>query len=169
MDRPLNQPLLRELEAELPVTRELLRRLPEASWTWSPHPRAMSLGRLGSHIAEVTRYGSLVLTTQRVDSEVRARGPMEPRGTTALLEVFDREAAEFTAALGAADDALLRGRWSYCKGDRVVFEVSRIGALRRFVLNHLVHHRGQLSTYLRQLDVELPQIYGPSADDSTGY
>jgi uncharacterized damage-inducible protein DinB len=129
----------------------------------------MRLGRLVSHIAEVARYGSLVLATERLDSEVRGRGPLDLPSAATGLAAFDAEAAAFVDALRGADDSCLRGRWSYCKGDRVVFAVSRIGALRRFVVNHLVHHRGQLSTYLRQLDVALPQIYGPSADDRAGY
>ncbi len=169
MTVPLRQPLVHELEVELSVTRPLLERLPGDRLEFRPHEKSMSLGRLATHIGECARYGWQVLATESIDSA----SPATPRPTLDsvgdIVTAFDREGAAFVAALESASDELLLGSWSYRKGERTIFEVRRVGALRRFVLNHLVHHRGQLTVYLRLLGVELPQVYGPSADDREGY
>jgi uncharacterized damage-inducible protein DinB len=129
----------------------------------------MTLGRLASHVAEIARYGSLVLAHERLDSEVRSRGPLDLDSASAIVEVFAADSAQFLDDLEAATNERLRGRWQYCKGDTVILDVSRVTALRTFVLNHLIHHRGQLTVYLRLLDVPLPQLYGPTADDAEGW
>jgi uncharacterized damage-inducible protein DinB len=165
----LGRPLAAEFERELGATRELLRRLPDARLGWRPHPRSMALGRLASHVVEIARYGSLVLATERLDSTRRSKGPLELDSSAALLACLETYAHDFLAALVGAGDERLMEPWRYCKGDRVIFEVSRLEALRTFVLNHWYHHRGQLTVYLRLLDVSLPQIYGPTADDGEGY
>jgi len=169
LDRPaLNQPFIKELALESPATIRLLRRLPGDQLSWRPHLRSMSLGRLASHIAEIARYGTLVLTADRVDSEARTRGPLDLDSVEAIITSFETEAEEFAGHLASADDAALRERWQYCKGEHVIFDVRRFVALRTFVFNHLVHHRGQLTVYLRLLEVPLPQLYGPTADDQVG-
>lgn len=165
----LNRPIIREFELEFERTREILSRLPDDQMHWRPHERSMTLGRLGSHIAEMPRYGRRVLETDRLDSTVRKRGPVDLDRSAAILEVLGEESRRFLEALGRASDEDLLGRWSYCKGEQVLFEVLRLNALRGFVLNHLYHHRGQLTVYLRLLDVPVPQIYGPTADDRGAY
>lgn len=166
---PLARPLLGELRAELPVTVELLRRLPEAKLAFRPHERSMTLGRLASHIAECVKYGWQVLERDRIDSASPSSAPLDLGEVDAIVAAFEEHAARFERALSAADDEHLLSPWQYCKGETVLFDTRRISALRRLVLDHLIHHRGQLSVYLRLLDVPLPQIYGPSADDRRGY
>jgi uncharacterized damage-inducible protein DinB len=169
MGVPLGRPILKELLFEAATTGRLLACMPPVGLTWRPHERSMSLGRLGSHIAEIARYGSLVLRTDRLDSEVRTQGPLDLDSLDEIVATFESHVTDFAALLGVATDDQLRQRWQYCKGERVILDLRRISALRTFVLNHLVHHRGQLSVYLRLLDVALPQVYGPTADDGTGY
>lgn len=168
-ERAIHEPLLAEFKAEAASTSRLLRRVPGDRFAWRPHSRSMTLGRLASHVAEIARYGSLVLAHDRLDSEIRSRGPLDLDSVAAITDVFAADSADFLTALGEATDERLRERWQYCKGDRVIFDVSRVTALRTFVLNHLIHHRGQLTVYLRMLDVPLPQLYGPTADDAEGY
>lgn len=169
MGNALGRPLATEFELECGTTRQLLERVPDGHVGWQPHERSMSLGRLASHVVEVVRYGSLVLETDRLDSARRVQGPLELTSSREMIERLEAYAQAFRSALDAADDARLLESWSYCKGERVIFETRRIHALRTFVFNHLYHHRGQLTVYLRMLDIPLPQVYGPSADDASGY
>ena len=169
MSVPLNRPLAKEFELEVGTTRRLLERVPAERLDWQPHSRSMTLGRLASHIVEVVRYGSLVIESESLDSTRRTQGPLSLESTSAILERLDSYSAAFLDALAGASDEHLLSPWRYCKGERVIFETLRLHALRTFVLNHWYHHRGQLTVYLRQLDVALPQVYGPSADDSGGY
>jgi len=169
MGSTLGRPLLAEFRRELEATRRLLDLVPTELFDWRPHEQSMTLGRLACHIVEIVRYGSLVLATESLDSERRTRGPLVSASTSDLLEHLDTYSESFSKALAAAGDDQLLGSWSYRKGDRTIFETRRLHALRTFVLNHWYHHRGQLTVYLRELDVPLPQIYGPSADDTTGY
>ena len=161
--------LMAEFEAQAAGTARLLSCVPDGRLGWRPHARSMTLGRLASHVAEIARYGSLVLASDRLDSEVRSRGPLDLDSVAAILEVFAADSADFLAALSEAGSEALGARWQYCKGDRVLLEVSRETALKRFVLNHSIHHRGQLTVYLRLLDIPLPQLYGPTADDLEGW
>ena len=129
----------------------------------------MTLGRLSSHVVEVVRYGSLVIESESLDSDQRTQGPLDLESTTTILERLESHARGFRGALAGASDEHLLAAWRFCKGERVIFETRRLNALRTFVLNHWYHHRGQLTVYLRMLGVELPQVYGPSADDTEGY
>ncbi len=158
--------LAAELEHEAAVTRRLLERVPPDRLDWQPHPKSMTLGRLTGHISELAGWGKATVEQPEVD--LASAG--DRRGAVAdsvddLLAGFDSNVAAFAAALAASDDAALAVRWRLCHGERVIFELPRIAALRGFVLSHIVHHRGQLSVYLRLLEVPLPQIYGPTADD----
>jgi len=169
MVMPLNRLLSGEFRHEVDGTLKLVSLLPVERMAWRPHERSMSLGRLGSHLAEIARYGSLVLDTQRLDSEVRTRGPLDLEHPEDIVEALRVESERYLAVLSSTDDAHLLAHWQYCKGDQVILDLPRIHALRKFVVHHLIHHRGQLTVYLRLLEVPLPQIYGPTADDRQGY
>lgn len=162
---PLKVIALGDLETELATTRRVLERLPEEHFDWKPHARSMSLGALATHVATVPFYGTAVLQGQEFD--VTAPLPPNPVATTRdeLLRRFDETASAFRAVLADADDLSLREPWTLRAGKRVVFTVPRIGVLRGMVVSHMVHHRGQLSVYLRLLDVSVPSIYGPTADE----
>ncbi len=160
--------VLPEFDHEMSVTRTALSRVPGERADWRPHPKSYSLGDLAVHIANIPTWIGATLTGTELDLNPPG-GPawVSPtfESTTALLSTFDANiAAGRTAISGAADDAF-GVPWSLKFGGAVIFTMPRVVVLRSFVLNHLIHHRGQLTVYLRLLDVPVPQIYGPTADE----
>jgi uncharacterized damage-inducible protein DinB len=159
------QTMLPEFDHEMATTRSLLERVPEAQADWKPHAKSMTLGKLAIHIAHLP--GWLVPTLK--DTVLDFAAPDAPKmpefaSTTAALARFDDNVAQARAALAATQDADLMVPWTLRNGEQVIFTQPRIAVLRGFVFNHLIHHRGQLSVYLRLHDVPLPSIYGPTAD-----
>src|SRR5829696_3801339 len=157
--------LLQELEQEAQTTRRVLERVPNEHLTWRPHQKARTLGELALHVATVP--GSVAELVAK-NSKVQAPQFTDPKPSHAseLAPALDDSIAKAKTALSGLDDATLLGTWRMMKGDREVFAVPRIGLLRSIMLNHWYHHRGQLSVYLRELDVPVPSIYGPSADEN---
>ena len=159
--------LLPEFDHEMATTRRLLERLPEAEFAWKPHDRSMALGQLAGHIANLPQWCSATLASTVFDLDalpVDAR-PRLPASRAALLEEFDGKVAAARNQLTSTTDAEFMTPWTLKKGGQEVFTLPRISAIRSFVMNHLIHHRGQLSVYLRLKDVPLPSIYGPTADE----
>jgi uncharacterized damage-inducible protein DinB len=159
--------LLPEFDHEMATTRRLLERLPEAEFAWKPHDRSMALGQLAGHIANLPQWCSATLASTVFDLDalpVDAR-PELPASRAALLEEFDGKVAAARGQLTSTTDAEFMTPWTLKKGGQEVFTLPRISAIRSFVMNHLIHHRGQLSVYLRLKDVPLPSIYGPTADE----
>jgi uncharacterized damage-inducible protein DinB len=161
----MNQALVSELKHEAASTRKMLERVPTDKWDWKPHDRSMSLGRLASHVATIPDYMTVTLTNDELDFAKGTYRPAVPTSTETLLDVFDESYEKALQTLESAGDETLRGMWSLKNGGHTIFTLPRIAALRSFVMNHLIHHRGQLSVYLRLLDVPVPGMYGPSADD----
>jgi uncharacterized damage-inducible protein DinB len=163
---PMIDAIRGEFANESATTRRLLERVPEASLGWKPHERSMTLGRLATHVSEMPRWGGRVLHSDELDLASLPPGSRAADATTVreLLELFDVTAEAFLAAARDVPDERMRDPWRLRRGEHVVFELPRAAALRGFVLNHVIHHRGQLSVYLRLLDVPLPPIYGPTAD-----
>ena len=161
----LSQLALGDFDHELSITRRVLERVPDAHWDYKPHPKSMSLGQLAGHLSNIPHWGALTLGGSELD--FAAGGPPQPRPATrdALLENFDAAAVSARAALSSADDAHLGGTYTVRNGERVVMAMPRAAMLRGMILSHMIHHRGQLSVYLRLLDVPVPSIYGPSADE----
>jgi uncharacterized damage-inducible protein DinB len=158
--------LLAELDQELAVTRRLLERVPVASFDWRPHARAFSLGGLATHLAQLPHWGAQILERDGYDLDT-ATGPRPSQATVdEVLATFDRHAAELRRGLIARAEAELMTPWSLKRGKETLLSTPRISALRRFMLHHLIHHRGQLTVYLRMLDVPLLPIYGPTADEN---
>ena len=159
--------LLPEFDHEMGTTRRLLERVPDVEFNWKPHEKSMTLGRLAAHIANLPYWGSLTLTTTVF--ELDSLPPDTQRqlaGTRAeLVQEFDTKVRDARGKLAAATDAELLAPWTLKKGGQEVFTMPRISALRSFVMNHMIHHRGQLSVYLRLKNVPLPSIYGPTADE----
>ena len=156
--------LLPEFDHEMGTTRRLLERVPDGCLGWKPHQKSMSLGRLATHIAEISQWGDLTLNQTEYDMS----GPYTPReeaSTAAILALFDKSVASFRATLASKGDAELMVPWTFKAGGKVMFTMPRVAVLRSMVFSHLVHHRGQLSVYLRLQNVPLPAIYGPSADE----
>ncbi len=159
--------LLPEYDHELATTRRLLERVPEAEFAWKPHPKSMTLGQLAGHVANIPFWCS---ATMRAPFYDLASGDKEarlepPTSRDVLLQEFDEKVKNARASLAKATDAEMTAPWALKHGDYEIFSMPRVAAIRSFVMNHLIHHRGQLSVYLRLKDVPLPSIYGPSADE----
>jgi len=164
------QSLIPELQHEVALTRKALERLPADKYEWAPHPKSMTVRQLASHIATIPTWGTMTLSTESFDISPPGAPPyVAPAfGTTAeVLAGFEKAAGDFSAALAGADDAAMMTPWSLLKGGQTAFTMPRVAVVRGMIMNHLVHHRGQLSVYLRLLDVPVPAIYGPSADEQS--
>ena len=159
--------LLPEFDHEMATTRRLLERVPEAEFAWKPHDKSMALGQLAGHIANLPQWCSATLgaTVFDLDSLPADRRAQMPLSRAALVEEFDAKVSAARNQLTSTTDPEFMTPWTLKKGGQEVFTLPRISAIRSFVLNHLIHHRGQLSVYLRLKDVPLPPIYGPTADE----
>ena len=159
--------LLPEFDREMGLARRVLERAPEGRFAYRPHPRSMSLGELAGHVAHLPSWATETMQgTEFAMTRAEARrGPPESR--TALLNEFDSHVSRARRLLAGASDAELLVSWSLKVDDEVLFTMPRVTVLRGFVLNHLVHHRGQLTVYLRLLDTPVPSLYGPSADEGS--
>jgi len=163
---PLADALLPEFDHETGVTRRLLERLPEEHFAWTPHAKSMPLGRLAAHVAEVLTW--LPETVHKTEINWDTTKPYEQKvcaSRAELLKFFDDSRDAARSALAGVSDAELMQTWSFKKDGQVLFSQPKIGVIRGMVMNHLIHHRGQLSVYLRLKDVPLPAMYGPSADE----
>lgn len=161
------QMLLPEFDHEMANTRRLLEIVPGADAGWRPHPKSYSLGDLAAHIAMLPLWGRLVLQQPELDLGSPANASIaRMRFTTVpeLLDQFDRHVREARAALASTSDAAMGVTWTLKNGATTIFALPRAAVMRGFVLSHLIHHRGQLSVYLRLRDVPLPALYGPTAD-----
>lgn len=160
--------LLPELDQEMAGTRKTLERIPEDKFDFRPHPKSFDMISLATHIANMLGWGRDTMTTESFDFAPVGGEPYkeEPAASVAeLLEKFDKNLAEFREALAAAGDADFMVNWSLLAGGNVVFSMPRIACIRGMILNHLIHHRAQLTVYLRMNDVPVPGLYGPSADE----
>jgi uncharacterized damage-inducible protein DinB len=160
--------LLPEFDAEMLSTRRLLERVPEGKSDWKPHAKSMALGRLATHVTEIP--GWLVFTFEKDALDIAPPGapPFKPQiltGTAALLAQFDANVAKGRAALAAAPDEVFTRPWTFQMGGKDLWTKPKFDVYRSFSLNHLVHHRSQLGVYLRLLDIPIPGMYGPSADE----
>jgi uncharacterized damage-inducible protein DinB len=163
----LKDALLPEYDHEMATTRRLLNRVPEAEFGWRPHEKSMTLGQLSGHLANIPMWCSAVLDTPHFD--LAAAGddarPRTPASREALLQEFDKKVAAARSNLVGKTDAELLTPWTLKQGSHEIFTMPRISAIRSFVMNHSIHHRGQLTVYLRLKNVPLPPIYGPTADE----
>jgi uncharacterized damage-inducible protein DinB len=157
--------LLMELEQESQTTRRLLDLLPEDKLAWKPHQKSMTLGQLALHVAMIPDAISSAVQADSHDVGTMMMPP-QPASRAQVIETFEKSQAEAVERLGEFDDAALAKMWAAKKGNRTVTMLPRGAVIRFILMNHLIHHRGQLSVYLRLLDVPLPSIYGPSADEN---
>jgi len=156
--------LLAEFDHEMGATRRLLERLPEDRLGWKPHDRSMSLGGLGTHLASIPHWGEAILESGSFDLAQAPPPNVEKTSRGAILEAFD-SATNVTRALMDKTDHEYLAPWVLKRGTQEVFAMPRVSAFRTFVINHVIHHRGQLTVYLRLNNVPVPAIYGPSADE----
>ena len=153
---------LSELDQELAITRVVLERVPEAKTSFRPHPKSWTLGELALHVANVISW--LPRTLQATELELASLPPLRFESAAATVSLFEANAGAARAALAAVTDDELRVPWTLKRHGQALFTLPRVVCVRSFVMNHLIHHRGQLTVYLRLIDVPLPPIYGPTAD-----
>ena len=154
-----------DLEQELATTRRMLERLPDEHLAWKPHEKSMSLGALAAHLTNLLFWQTMTLEHDAFDVAAPQPSRDAPESREALLREFDEKAAVLREALAQTDEAALARPWSLKRGDHVLFTQPKAAILRTFGISHMVHHRGQLSVYLRLLDVPVPPSYGPTADE----
>ncbi|HET7436097.1 MAG TPA: DinB family protein [Thermoanaerobaculia bacterium] len=162
---PLAQVLLIEFDHEMATTRRLLERVPEDRADYRPHPKSFNLGDLAEHVAQLPYWGVLTVTGTELDLASANFPARRFEGTARLLEKLDANVAKAREAIGGASDDDLRVTWTLKRGGNTLLAMPRARILRTFMLNHHIHHRGQLSVYMRELDVPLPPMYGPTADE----
>ena len=163
---PLVDTVLPEFDNEMAVTRRVLERAPETAFAWRPHDKSWTLGGLCTHIAQIPHWGVAILNFDSYDT-VRDAGQRNPEKTTVadVLTTFDGHVTHARARLVSASDAELMGPWALKRDGEIVMSLPRIASFKSFAISHLIHHRGQLSVYLRLQNVPLPPIYGPTADE----
>ena len=155
--------LLAEIDHEAKTTQRVLERIPEDKVNWKPHPKSMSLGELGMHIA----YAPLVLSEVAVKDlhEFGSSPKMPPPTRQAILDTFAASTQKVKDVVGSFDDTRMASTITMTKDGKTIMAIPRAAFIRKIMMNHIYHHRGQLSVYLRLLDVPVPSIYGPSADE----
>src|SRR5262249_17717459 len=157
----LKDGLRAEFDHEMGTTRKLLERLPDEKLSWKPHDRSMSLGGLATHLANIPHWGGTIMNDAEFDLASRPPNLDELRSRADVLGHFDSMVKQTRPLLDKTDPELV-ALWSLKRGGQEMFAIPRIAAFRSFVLYHSVHHRGQLSVYLRLNEVAVPAIYGPS-------
>jgi uncharacterized damage-inducible protein DinB len=157
--------LLPEFDQEIAATRKVLERVPDSALGWRPHPKSFDMGELATHLSRIPRWGTHILTMDGYDLATSGPRGVALPSCQAVLDAFDANVREVRAALIGMTEGELLVPWTLRRGDRIVMSVPRVAAVRGFVVRHLVHHRGQLTVYLRMNDVPLPPLYGPTADE----
>lgn len=155
--------LIAELDQEARTTRRVLERVPTNKLSWRPHAKSMSLGQLGLHVAQTP--GNVAHLARVSISQPPQFEQASATSTAQLLEALDTSVAQAKATIGGWDDAQMLETWSMSNDGKALMSLPRAGLLRAIMLNHWYHHRGQLVVYLRLLDVPVPSVYGPSADE----
>lgn len=160
----ISEMLLPEYDLEVANTRKLLERVPQDKFTWKPHEKSMTLGHLAGHVAELPTFLSTIIGTQNLELSTSGLRPFEPTSTSELVEVFGKNAAQTRQAIAEVSDSDLANDWQLTFKGASVYG-GRKSLLLPNTLGHMIHHRGQLTVYLRLLGVAFPGMYGPSADE----
>ena len=162
---PMVDMFLMELDQEAATTRRMLERVPNDKLGWKPHAKSMTLGQLALHVATVPDIISQFAAVSNFELPDNFDQP-KPASTAEVVKAHDQGLAAAKSRLRDFNDTALMATWTLSKGGKTIFSVPRAGLIRSLLLNHWIHHRGQLSVYLRELDVPIPSIYGPSADEN---
>ena len=161
----LRNTLLPEIKHEAGQTRKMLENVPFEEAGWKPHEKSMLLGRLAAHVAEIPGWVTRIISTDEIDASTYDFKRYAPSSTEDLLQFFDRTLQSAVESLSGCTDERLLASWTFRRGDKILISLPRVAAIRAMAMNHLIHHRGQLSVYLRLLNRPVPGMYGPSADD----
>jgi uncharacterized damage-inducible protein DinB len=163
---PLIDGLLPEFDREMGLTRRALERVPDGQFEWRPHPTSVTLGRLAEHLTEMPMWASTTMTESGIEATTQRPAEYQrPATRSAVLAQFDASYRTARANLINKTDAEFAAPWTLKNGGKEVFTAPKSTVMRNFVLNHMIHHRGQLLVYLRMLGVPVPSIYGPSGDE----
>ena len=163
---PLIDALLPEFDREMGLTRKLLDRVPDGQFDWRPHPTSVTLGRLAEHLAEMPLWAAMTMTQSELEMTTqRPADYQRPATRDAVLAMFDANLKNGRGHLTGKTDGEFMAPWTLTAAGKEVFTMPKVAVMRNFVLNHMVHHRGQFSVYLRMLGVKIPSIYGPSGDE----
>ena len=160
----ISQALLPEFDQEMKTTRRILENTQTEKLTWKPHNKSFSFGDLATHVANLASWGTTIMGSDELDIGGNFPRP-QIESTQDILDLFDKNVADTRAALAAASDQDFMKPWTLRKGDHKIFTLPKVAVVRTMVMNHVIHHRGQLSVYLRLNDIPVPSIYGPSADE----
>jgi uncharacterized damage-inducible protein DinB len=156
--------LLNEFREEVPATRRVLERVPGDKLSWKPHPKSRSLGELAMHVAGIHAMAERIIKSD--EFAVGSIPPTIPNSVEEIRAAFEKNVRGAEEALSTMSEQTAQGSWRLAFKGKEIFRKPRIAALRTNMFNHLYHHRGQLSVYLRLLDVPLPVVYGPTADEN---
>lgn len=157
--------LIAEIRQEAATTRKCLERVPADKFTWKPHEKSTEFGKLAVHIAEMFGWAELTMRQTELDFAKMDYKPFEPASTDDLVTFLDKIVADAIDVLKNTPEEEFFKPWSLKNGETTYFTLPKATVMRSFVMNHIVHHRGQLSLYLRLNDIPVPSIYGPSADE----
>lgn len=163
----LNFPMLLEMNHEMAGLRRAIELVPTDQLDWRPHAKSMTMGALITHLAGIPKLGAVTLGSAEFDLAPGGQ-PIEETPVASVGEALDRfdvNVQAFGLALKGANDAVLMESWALKSDGQILFEMPRLGALRSMIMNHMIHHRAQLTVYLRLHDVPVPGLYGPTADD----
>lgn len=161
----LNQTFIAELKHEAASTKRILERVPEGKFNWKPHEKSMTLGRLASHVAELPGFLNSILTMDEFDFAKGHYKASHANTPEELMNVFQEKLDEVIQTLQDTSDEKMLANFTVHNGDHVLATIPRMVAIRSMAFNHIIHHRGQIAVYLRLLDIPVPGIYGPSADE----
>jgi uncharacterized damage-inducible protein DinB len=156
--------MIGEFSQESIGTRKMLERLPDDKLSWKPHEKSMTMGRLATHLAEIPEWAETIVNHESFDMGASDYKPKE-LNKAEILALFDKNVEDFKKVLSGQPDEQLFQNWKLLMGDHVAVEMPKVACLRGFVLSHGIHHRGQFSVYLRENDIPIPALYGPSADE----
>lgn len=159
--------MLSEFDYEMGNTRKTLERAPMNKSEWKPDPKSMSLGQLAGHIAEMVGWGAAILQTPSMDMDPAQHKPFVPASKEQLLSEYDKNLKTLRSALSSASDESMMQTWTLKIGGSVLFSMPRVACMRSMIMNHLIHHRAQLTVYYRMNGVPVPALYGPSADENS--
>ena len=163
---PINIALLAELQHEAGNSRKMIERVPTDKLDWQPHEKSMTIGRLATHIADIPIWFSRIINADEFDFATAVFNRETKKDTQEILQLFDIRLQEAIDLLHPATDETLNAICTFRRGEHVFFQLPRTAVLRNFCYNHAYHHRGQLSVYLRLLNIPVPGMYGPSADET---
>lgn len=167
---PITKTILPEFDHEMATTRRVLERIVDDKFDWRPHEKSMTLGELATHLSSIPSWTAMTFAQDNLD--IAPPGAPEYRedaktSRADVLEAFDKNVASARAALESATDDNWQGKWSLLNRAKPIFTLPRTAVMRGFILSHSIHHRAQLAVYLRLLDIPVPSIYGPSADEGS--